>query len=98
MTEFLRMSGVYWGVTALDLLGHLSKLNKDEIIDFIKKCQCAVSGGFSPCEGHDPHILYTLSAIQVVCTISMSMEIGFQQFVFQFSRFYAFTTLWMKLT
>lgn len=66
MTEFLRMSGVYWGVTALDLLGHLSQLNRNEIIEFIKKCQCAVTGGFSPCEGHDPHILYTLSAIQVV--------------------------------
>lgn len=69
MTEFLRMSGVYWGVTALDLLGHLSKLNKDEIIEFIKKCQCAVTGGFSPCEGHDPHILYTLSAVQVYRTV-----------------------------
>ena len=65
MTEFLRMSGIYWGVTALDLMGQLDKLNKAELIQFIKNCQCSTSGGFAPCEGHDPHILYTLSAIQV---------------------------------
>lgn len=65
MTEFLRMSGIYWGVTALDLLGHLDKIDKISIIEFIKKCQCPTSGGISPCEGHDPHILYTLSAVQV---------------------------------
>lgn len=65
MTEFLRMSGIYWGVTALDLMDNVEKLDKASIIDFIKKCQCPVSGGISPCEGHDPHILYTLSAIQV---------------------------------
>lgn len=65
MTEFLRMSGIYWGVTALDLMGHVNKIDKQSITDFIKKCQCNVSGGIAPCEGHDPHILYTLSAVQV---------------------------------
>lgn len=65
MTEFLRMSGVYWGVTALDMLGCLQKLNKKLIIDFVKRCYCEKTGGFSACENHDPHILYTLSAVQV---------------------------------
>lgn len=65
MTEFARMSGVYWGVTALDLMGHLNKLDREEILEFIRKCQCPKTGGIAPCEGHDPHILYTLSAIQV---------------------------------
>lgn len=65
MTEFLRMSGIYWGVTALDLMDNVEKINQAEIIEFIKKCQCPFSGGISPCEGHDPHILYTLSAVQV---------------------------------
>lgn len=65
MTEFLRMSGIYWGVTALDLTDHLDKIDQDSIVEFIKKCQCPVSGGISPCDGHDPHILYTLSAVQV---------------------------------
>lgn len=66
MTEFLRMSGIYWGVTALDIMDNVSKLDRGSIIDFIRKCQCPVSGGISPCEGHDPHILYTLSAVQVL--------------------------------
>lgn len=65
MTEFLRMSGIYWGVTALDLMDNVDKIDQDEIVEYIKKCQCAVSGGISPCEGHDPHLLYTLSAVQV---------------------------------
>lgn len=65
MTEFLRMSGIYWGVTALDLMGEVAKIDKESIIEFIKKCQNPLSGGVSPCEGHDPHILYTLSAVQV---------------------------------
>lgn len=65
MTEFLRLSGIYWGVTALDLMDNADKVDQDEIVEYIKKCQCPVSGGISPCEGHDPHILYTLSAVQV---------------------------------
>lgn len=65
MTEFLRMSGIYWGVTALDLMDDVSKLDQASIVEFIKKCQCQISGGISPCENHDPHILYTLSAVQV---------------------------------
>lgn len=65
MTEFLRMSGIYWGTTCLDIMGHLEQLDKQSIIEFIKKCQCQQSGGISACDGHDPHMLYTLSAIQV---------------------------------
>lgn len=64
MTEFLRMSGIYWGSTCLDIMGQLDKLDKQSIIEFIKKCQ-SPCGGISACDGHDPHLLYTLSAIQV---------------------------------
>lgn len=94
MTEFLRMSGVYWGVTALDVMGKLDKLNKEEIIDFIKKCQCPKTGGFAPCEGHDPHILYTLSAIQV-CPLTLS--IYFDNYLFTHFRYFAHTIVLMKL-
>ncbi|KAL7738754.1 hypothetical protein ACLKA6_010400 [Drosophila palustris] len=68
MTEFLRMSGIYWGVTALDIMGQLDRLDRKSIIEFVKRCQCPASGGFAPCEGHDPHMLYTLSAVQILCT------------------------------
>lgn len=65
MTEHFRMSGMYWGITALDLLNQLDRMDSTEIVDFICKCQDKGSGGFSPSIGHDAHLLYTLSAVQV---------------------------------
>ncbi|GFQ85454.1 geranylgeranyl transferase type-2 subunit beta [Trichonephila clavata] len=65
ITEYLRLSGMYWGLTALDLMGHLDKLDKESVIDFIKNCQHKC-GGFGSSIGHDPHILYTLSALQIL--------------------------------
>lgn len=66
MTEFLRISGIYWGVTALDIMNNLNKFDRKSIILVVKRCFDPVSGGFSPCENHDPHMLYTLSALQVI--------------------------------
>uniref|UniRef100_A0A8V0ZQH0 Geranylgeranyl transferase type II subunit beta n=1 Tax=Gallus gallus TaxID=9031 RepID=A0A8V0ZQH0_CHICK len=65
MSEYLRMSGVYWGLTAMDLMGQLHRMNKEEILAFIKSCQHEC-GGISASIGHDPHLLYTLSAVQNV--------------------------------
>lgn len=67
MTEHLRMSGIYWGLTALDLMGDLEKIDKEEVLTFIKKCQ-RDCGGIAASINHDPHLLYTLSAIQILCT------------------------------
>ncbi|XP_056096909.1 geranylgeranyl transferase type-2 subunit beta isoform X3 [Rhinichthys klamathensis goyatoka] len=63
LSEYLRMSGIYWGLTVMDLMGQLSRMNREEIIDFIKSCQHDC-GGISASIGHDPHLLYTLSAVQ----------------------------------
>lgn len=65
ITEYLRLGGMYWGLTALDLMGHIENLDKLEILDFVKSCQ-HTCGGFGASVGHDPHILYTLSAIQIL--------------------------------
>lgn len=67
MTDYLRMSGIYWSLTALDLMGQSERLNQNDIIDFIKQCQDPDSGGISASVNHDPHILYTLSAVQILC-------------------------------
>ena len=64
MTEYLRMSGIYWGLTAMDLMSALDQMDRAEVISFVGKCQHPC-GGVSASEGHDPHILYTLSAVQV---------------------------------
>ncbi|MCI4386247.1 hypothetical protein PGIGA_G00060070 [Pangasianodon gigas] len=63
LSEYLRMSGIYWGLTVMDLMSQLHRMNRDEIIDFIKASQHEC-GGISASVGHDPHLLYTLSAVQ----------------------------------
>ncbi|KAI9091231.1 hypothetical protein K1719_028295 [Acacia pycnantha] len=63
--EHLRMSGAYWGLTTLDLLGKLEAVDVNEVVSWVMSCQLE-SGGFSGNIGHDPHILYTLSAVQVL--------------------------------
>uniref|UniRef100_A0A8C0CTM9 Geranylgeranyl transferase type II subunit beta n=1 Tax=Balaenoptera musculus TaxID=9771 RepID=A0A8C0CTM9_BALMU len=62
MSEYLRMSGIYWGLTVMDLMGQLHRMNREEILTFIKSCQHEC-GGVSASIGHDPHLLYTLSAL-----------------------------------
>lgn len=64
ITEYLRMSGMYWGLTVMDMMGQLDRMNKDEVIQFIQQCQHEC-GGIGASVGHDPHLLYTLSAVQV---------------------------------
>jgi prenyltransferase beta subunit len=72
MTEYLRMSGIYWGLTALELIGNLERMNKQEILDFIKVCQDD-SGGICASSGHDPHLLHTLSAVQVKLSCRLTL-------------------------
>lgn len=100
MTEFLRMSGIYWGVTALDLMDNVDKIDQDEIVEYIKKCQCAVSGGISPCEGHDPHLLYTLSAVQVtyLLLVKSTMPFSLHPIHFDFFTLHIVLILFSRLT
>ena len=65
VSEHLRMSGIYWAATALELIGHLDALDGPAIVDFVLECQHP-NGGFGGNLNHDPHILYTLSAIQLL--------------------------------
>ncbi|XP_030930936.1 geranylgeranyl transferase type-2 subunit beta-like [Quercus lobata] len=63
--EHLRMNGAYWGLTTLDFLGKLDTVDVEEVVSWVMKCQHQ-SGGFGGNIGHDPHVLYTLSAVQVL--------------------------------
>lgn len=76
MTEFMRMQGIYWTTTCLDLLGRLNvfESRKNEIVEFVKSCRCD-NGGYSPAPLHDPHILSTLSAVQVLAVFDAMSEI-----------------------
>lgn len=66
ITDYLRMSGIYWLSTCLDLLHSLEATDRDFITDYIQKCYHPSIGGYSPSPNHDPHLLYTLSAVQVL--------------------------------
>jgi geranylgeranyl transferase type-2 subunit beta len=63
--DHLRMNGAYWGLTTLDLLDKLGCVSEEEVISWLMTCQHE-SGGFAGNTGHDPHILYTLSAVQIL--------------------------------
>lgn len=65
ITEYLRMSGMYWGLTVMDLMGQLDRMDKEQVLHFIQQCQHEC-GGISASKGHDPHLLYTLSAVQIL--------------------------------
>ncbi len=64
-TEHFWMSGMYWGLSAMYLLGRLHEMDKDAILAWVKRCQHDC-GGFGGSERNDPHILYTLSAVQIL--------------------------------
>jgi len=66
-TEHLRMSGVYWGVAAMATLGRdlRTEMESDKLTEWVLSCQ-APSGGFGGNVGHDAHVLYTLSALQIL--------------------------------
>ncbi|KAL6527187.1 hypothetical protein OROGR_016277 [Orobanche gracilis] len=63
--EHIRLNGAYWGLTTLAVLGKLDAVDQDEVVSWIMQCQHE-SGGFGGNIGHDPHVLFTLSAIQVL--------------------------------
>ncbi|VDO14053.1 unnamed protein product [Brugia timori] len=63
-TEYLRMSGIYWCLQAMDIMNRLTKMDTNEIANYVKRCQ-QPNGGFAPAEEHDAHLLHTLSAVQV---------------------------------
>ncbi len=76
----MRMSGLYWSLTFLDLCNSMDRLNKEEIVEFLKKNQHE-SGGFGPCDGHDPHLLYTLSALQIILIYDVVHEINKEKLI-----------------
>lgn len=74
LTEHLRLSGVYWGLTAVHLLGRPDALPRQETIDFVLSCQHDL-GGFGAAPGHDAHMLYTVSAVQILAMVDALDEL-----------------------
>ncbi|KAF9236146.1 terpenoid cyclases/protein prenyltransferase alpha-alpha toroid [Melanogaster broomeanus] len=68
LTAHLRMNAIYWGLTALCIMGHQDALDREEMVDFVMSCWDDEAGGFGAHPDHDAHILSTLSAIQILIT------------------------------
>jgi geranylgeranyl transferase type-2 subunit beta len=82
VTEHLRMSGIYWTYTGLSLLVSNDKAkeilgvtqpkntssgsSRPSIVDWVLQCYDKSTGGFGGNVGHEGHLLYTLSAIQIL--------------------------------
>lgn len=65
-TTHLRMNGVYWGLTALEILGRPEVLDRQALIDFVFSCWNDETGGFGSFPAHDAHVHSSLSAIQIL--------------------------------
>ncbi|GAB5033269.1 geranylgeranyl transferase type-2 subunit beta [Nannochloropsis oceanica] len=65
--EHLKMSAVYWALMGMALMGRdlEAEMKLSEIVEWVLLCQHP-NGGFGGNTGHDPHLLYTLSAIQIL--------------------------------
>lgn len=65
-TDHKRLSGVYWAISSLYLLNRLDELPKERILQYVMTCYHADIGAFSGNSDQDPHLLYTLSGIQIL--------------------------------
>jgi geranylgeranyl transferase type-2 subunit beta len=66
LTAHLRMNAVYWGLTALHVLGHPDALDRAELLKFVDDCWDDAAGAFGAAPAHDAHVHATLSAIQIL--------------------------------
>ena len=62
------MSGIYWGLTAMYLMSAEDQMKGEDIVEWVVKC-AHPSGGFGGSVGHDAHMLYTLSAVQILAVL-----------------------------
>ncbi|KAJ7283808.1 terpenoid cyclases/protein prenyltransferase alpha-alpha toroid [Mycena rebaudengoi] len=68
LTAHLRLNAIYWGLTALCVMGHPEALDREEVIRFVESCWDDEAGGFGAHPAHDAHLSPTLSAIQILVT------------------------------
>ncbi|EJT99925.1 rab geranylgeranyltransferase [Dacryopinax primogenitus] len=66
LTAHLRLNAIYWGLTALFIMGHPEALVKEDVIAFVMSCWDDDEGAFGAHPGHDAHVLPTLSSIQIL--------------------------------
>lgn len=73
MMSHMKMSALYWAVCSLAILDEPIP-SVDKIVEFIQSC-ANVDGGYGGDTGLDSHILYTLSAAQVMTILGRKREL-----------------------
>eukprot|EP00878_Enallax_costatus_P035648 GHUV01039835.1.p1 GENE.GHUV01039835.1~~GHUV01039835.1.p1 ORF type:complete len:200 (+),score=44.68 GHUV01039835.1:188-787(+) len=68
-TEHFWMSGMYWGLTAMDLMGRLHEMDTARIVEWVMSCYHPDDGGFGASPRNDSHMLSTLSALQILALL-----------------------------
>lgn len=72
--ESIRMGGVYWGFTALSLLGvSIPDEKKSKLSAFIESCFDEDKGGYGWSSGHDAHITATHYAVLVLKQLDVAI-------------------------
>ncbi len=77
-TDHLRMSGIYWGIAAMSLIKAETRMDCRAIVAWVLSCQ-NTDGGFGGNGHHDSHILYTLSAVQVLAICNAEQDPRFKR-------------------
>ncbi|KAJ3309462.1 hypothetical protein HDV04_006000 [Boothiomyces sp. JEL0838] len=65
LSNHLRLNGIYWATTCLYLLDSIHLFDKNQVIKQVMEC-LKEDGGFAGYPTHDSHLLFTLSAIQIL--------------------------------
>ena len=65
MTEPMFLSGLYWGLNTVSLLNHPHAISHTFALGCVARCR-RPGGGYGAHAGHDAHILFTLSAVQIL--------------------------------
>mmetsp|Transcript_21057 Transcript_21057/g.41306 ORF Transcript_21057/g.41306 Transcript_21057/m.41306 type:complete len:364 (-) Transcript_21057:421-1512(-) len=64
--EHIRVQGIFWAFGSLQILESEDKVNCEEIVNWVLKCQDPKTGGFGGNVGHDTNIINTQFAIYVL--------------------------------
>ncbi|CAD5234558.1 unnamed protein product [Bursaphelenchus xylophilus] len=85
VTEYLRVSGIYWCVASLDIANKMDEQDPkhvENIISIITESK-NLDGGYGASKGHDSQVLHTLCALQVL-TILKRTDIIHKDSIVQF--------------
>jgi geranylgeranyl transferase type-2 subunit beta len=74
-TEHFWLSGMYWGLSALALMGRLSELDEGAVTAWVASCYRPAAGAYGASPRNDPHLLPTLSALQILAMYDRLHEV-----------------------